>query len=246
MGVLTLTGTSATATAASQAKYESRTGLALIVKLRVDELRAMANFTSVGVFAMPAKDAMRFTVFRADTGVFGFQHFETPQGNAFSGDLLLSALPANGNDVVLYLERLGTTLRYAVGTPDGAEIVSTTATTGGLTTVTGSGTGAIAIPTSSPAPGLRLDTLGVLSAARTGHARFARPLTSDGDAIGLYYFDENTGTTTADSIVGGTPLTLAGGAALSAGGTWGSGAGGGIAASVLRRRRRMASSSSFF
>jgi len=230
MGVLTLTGTSATATAGAQPKYDALGGLAVQARVRVDELRSAAGYVSLNLFEASGKDGLTFSLYPADPGQFGFRHFETAQGNSFTAtNLLLSALPANGNDVVIYCERTTATVRFAIGTPDGAEIVSGSVVSGaGAPGITSVGSGAIAIPASSPQPGLVFDSLAVLNAARTGNARFALPLTSDADVVGLYYFDETSGSTTADAE-GGTPLTLAGGATLSAGGSWNGGGGGGIA-----------------
>ncbi len=190
------------ATAASQAKYEAN-GIIAQYRMRVDDLRAIPGF-SQSIYDQANKDGYQFRIYQ-DSGNYEISVFSATQGNINVTARPLTDLPANGNDIVIYVEALTTGLAVAVGTPDGTVIHAGTNATGGWTG--GAGTGNVALGGASGDSVFHLDCYARLSAARTGNARFAKPLTTDADVLGVYYFSEESGATAADAE-GGTALTL--------------------------------------
>ncbi len=220
MGILNLPA-GASASAASQAKYESIAGWYGQIRLRVDDLRAIGNYTQSRLAKM-SKNNMEVNLYQQD-GSFTLIFFDSVQGGSNMSLGTLAALPANGNDVVIYFHCdsvLGKA--SAVGIPNGTVIASATDAPA-LSSATGAGTGAISLEEEAgDTTTWQIDCYAVFNAARVGDARFAEPLEANADVVGLYGMPENSGSTTEDAT-GGTALTLAGGATLSAGGTWNGG-----------------------
>jgi hypothetical protein len=212
------------ASAASQAKYETGE-LAVIVRFRVDAIRALANGATGTLVQFAGRSNTRFQVTRFDATNAQFTVTDTNNGANSQTLILLSALPADGNDIIVYMRNgNGAGARViAVADSAGTEIGTTLSATGGATT-TGSGNGAIRLGSDGTTGwGVNIDCVAVLNAARTGASRFARPLATDADVIGLYYLAEGTGSTTADAE-SGTALTLTD-TTWASGGAW-DGAGG--------------------
>ena len=230
MGRILLAQTTGTAEAATQAKYESLDRWIVQMRVRVDGLRSAGIFATTEL-CRHAKNTGGYVGLQfGDTGIYRMHIEDNLAGSATSVDLSLSALPANGNDIVLYWARTdASTAAWAVGTPDGTVIEQGTAGAFGAGLSTGANTGTIRVGANSRfAP--NIDSVAILNAVRTGDARFAKPLPTDADVVGLYYMAEGSGATTADSIAGGTALTLTGNTWQTPG-AWDSagGGGGGIA-----------------
>ncbi len=220
-----------TAVAASQAKYEAD-GIIAQYRIRVDDIRAIGNYTS-SRFDNANKDGYTLQIYSQD-GSYEVSVFCTSQGVFAVAAQLISELPANGNDICIYVAALTSGLAIAVGVPDGTVIHSGTASVSGTPWAGGAGTGTVAIgPASGDSP-FHLDCYARLSAIRTGNARFAKPLPADSDVLGGYYFEEEAGTTAAD-FKSGTPLTLTDPDWQAADG-WEPVGGGGPSLAVIRRR----------
>ncbi len=190
------------AVAASQAKYEAD-GIYASYRMRVDDLRAIGNYTS-SRFDNANKDGYTLQCYSQD-GTYELSVFSSTQGTLAVASQLLSELPANGNDIVIYVAARPAGLAIAVGSPDGTVIHSGTNATGGW--AGGAGSGNVALGGASGDSIFVLDCYARFSAIRTGNSRFAKPVIEDADVLGVYYFGEETGTTAADSE-GGTSLTL--------------------------------------
>ncbi len=201
------------ATAASQAKYEAD-GIFSILKMRVDAIRDIGNFTARS-FDRADKDGYSLRVY-VESGSYFIEVFSATQGFLGIGSRLISELPADGNDIAIYVAASPAGLAIAVGAADGTVIHSGTNATGAW--AGGAGTGNVNLGPTADGPMLEVDCYARLSGARAGDARFAKPLTSDGDVLGVYYYSEGSGATVADDE-GGTALTLTNGAWLT-GGTW--------------------------
>ena len=202
---------------AAQTKYTNAANTVVQMRMRVDELRAMAGGST--------EDLLLYKGTRLN-----FQR--DPDGSVFSQMTIIGPsadpqilgvrfdfanMPANGNDVVLYWELLSGTSDSAniwIGTPSGTTIASGTRAVVGTTpfaSQSGQG-GALELRFGC------FDSLALLSAGRTGSARWAKPESTDSDMLGLYYFAEGTGSTTADAT-GGTAITVNSGS-WATGGTW--------------------------
>ncbi len=197
------------AVAASQAKYEAA-GMYVQMRLKVDFFRTGPGFTNRRL-DIANKGGYQIQVYQDGT-IYEVQVDSSSQGLLSGGSDLLSELPANGNDVVLWIAANTSGVAIAVGLPDGTVVhEGTNALDGGWSA--GAGTGNVNISPEAGDTPFELDSYARFSAARTGDARFAKPLADDADVLGVYYFSEGSGTTVADSDAsGGTALTLTDGA----------------------------------
>jgi hypothetical protein len=194
--------------AATQAKYESLGTAGVVARFRVDILRGTAYaITELGSF--PDKNNTRYMVKTRDPGFFQVGINDSSNGEQTTADLSTATLPANGNDVVVFLWRGASSISYVVAVPDGAVLFSGTVGSYGAEMPTGAGTGDFrAGPSTASGDVLRLDAIAVTNANRTGVAAGVKPLAADSDVVGVYYFTEDSGATTADSKAGGTALSL--------------------------------------
>ena len=222
MGRITL-GALSTSQVETQSKLETPTSLGIHMTVRVDEIRALANGTFRVVGGLPNKSLQIGILRDTDGGNNSAIYCASPTGNVYGTLFDLAALfPANGNDIVLSVNYTGGgSLNIAAGTPNGAAIISSTHGSG-LANLATSGTDLARIRINS----LSFDKL-AFTAPRTGNARFATPLATDGDMIALFDFEEGSGTASADLISGGLPFTLNNY-------TWETSGGGGGSANVLR------------
>ncbi len=218
------------ATAASQAKYEAD-GVIAQYRMRVDDLRAIGAFTS-SRFDNASKDGYTLQVY-SESGNYTVGVFSATQGTLEVAARPLSELPANGNDIVIWVAALPSGLAIAVGIPDGTVIHAGTNALGGWSG--GAGTGNVNLGPASGDSIFHLDAYARFSAVRTGDARFAKPLDGDSDVLGGYRFSAESGTTATD-FKSGTALTLTDPDWQTADG-WEDTAGGGAGAAASRRRR---------
>lgn len=238
MSRLVTTNTSS-ASVASQPKTESLTSLAIQVRVSVDSLRALPTSVFRDLVSMGAK-GFTLSFYRDPNGqpfsqIYAATGAGSPGGTSFD----MNALPANGNDVVIYADYIsGGTVNLAMGTPGGGVIagIDSTHLSALPALTTGSGTGEIALVRNAD-----YDSVAIFSARRTGNARFAQPVSSDTNLIAYYGMQEGTGATFADGVAGGVAGTV-GSATWATGGTWNALTGGGAATWLpyLQAQARMA------
>ena len=211
-------------TAASQAKYESLTTMAVQVRVRVDELKAFSNSTFNTLLTI---HGCNLRYYRDPDGVSGSQIYWSGPGTTGSDSFDTANLPANGTDVIIYAEYVsGGSCKFRVYNIAGTvDIVNSTNGTGINAITTGAGTGEVSLQRGA------MDCFAVYSAVRTGASQIAKPESGDSDMLGLYYFAEGSGTTTADAK-GGTAITVSGGS-WTTGGTWNADSGSSVAKSVF-------------
>lgn len=219
-----VTSSGSPSTAASQAKYESLTTMAVQLRVRVDELKAFSNGTFNTLLTI---HGCNLRYYRDADGVADSQIYWSGPGTTGSAGFDTANLPANGTDVIIYAEYVsGGSCKFRVYNVAGAsDLVNSTNGTGIASITTGGGTGDMSLQRGV------MDSFAVYSAVRTGADQIAKPESTDGDMLGLYYFAEGTGTTTADST-GGTAITLNGGS-WTTGGTWDADSGGGTAIAAI-------------
>ncbi len=192
-----LTPSESVGSAASVADLEALTELGFIAKFRVDVFRTFVG--NKNFFRMTNKKGMAFSCYSdgstAELGCFDTDVF----GQQIIAPFLVSLLPANGNDVVLYAYREAAGTTMALGLPDGTVIVAGTGI--GVAFNTGAGTGLLEILSTSSVLeyGMEYDFFGIITAPRTGDDRFAKPVASDTDTIRRWYMAEGSGGTTVDA-----------------------------------------------
>ena len=195
-------------TIAAQSKTDTLATLALQVIMRVDELRAMSAPSTTDLMFYKGS---RITFARdpdgssfSELGIIG--PGADPQ--IYAGRFDFAAMPANGNDVTMYVEIVSGASDANMGIWDSAgtaikatspaRLVSGTTPFGTLSGQTGY-------------TELRYGAfkrLTIFNAARTGSARYATTATGDSDVVALNPFAEGTGTTSADSVGGGNSVTV--------------------------------------
>lgn len=202
--------TSSFASAAAQTKYAS--GLtALSVKLRVKGDIWTPNFQVVQLLNLPNRDGFNVYALRQDAvyqiGIF--------TGNNGSSTFTIPSFTGNASTYyTLYFQYFptgGGGLLSAIGDASGTLIAAQTSVANANL---GGTTGEIEVgrqPTTGAA--WTLDGCAVYNVTLSGASRFSTPTSGDSGILGLYKFDEGTGTSVADNT-GGTALTINGS------GTW--------------------------
>jgi hypothetical protein len=208
--------------------------MAVQLRVRVDELRALSTASFHRVSEAAGKGPFRFTFFRDVDGIaFSQLYLVSPFGTTGGTGFDMNSLPASGNDVIIYADYIsGSTINLAMqAASGGSPIVDSTHGSALAALTTGSGTGALSFERSC------FDSVAIFNARRTGASRFAKPEPTDADVVALYYFGEGSGTTSADAVSGGTSVAL-GSTTWTTGGTWdaATGGGSGLAAVLMRRR----------
>lgn len=211
------------ATATTQTKYASAADVC--VKMRIDaaSIRNIPNYTTVAAVTFADKDDLQFRIVRQDTNEYALALYCTSQGQFTAMSYrALSALPANGNDVVLYWQCI-----FDAGNPtlllevyDGSGTLIETSTHNSVfrpSGFTNAGTGALRVW--NVAQALDAAGLAIYSAVLTGSGKSNKPLSADSNVLGVYYFAEGTGSSTADAT-GGTSLTVSNGTLNSTSDAW--------------------------
>lgn len=203
------------ASATAQTKYASGlTGLS--IKMRVKGSIWTPNYQVIQLLNLPNRDGFHVYSLRQDTayqlGIY--------TGNNGAIFYTIPSFTADANTYyTLYFQNLPTAgggVLSAIGDASGTLIAAQTST---ASSNLGGTTGEIEIskqPTTASA--WTLDGVAIYNVALSGASRFSAPATGDSGIIGLYKFDEGTGTSVADAT-GGTALTISGT------GTWNTGDG---------------------
>lgn len=212
------------ASAATQSKYQTLGVVSYLVRLRVDELMALADSGSTvyhTIIAMTGKSNLRLAVTRNNTDLY-FVIGDTGEGYTGIITVARSALPATGSFVNMYGYRrdsagAGGGITSAVSVYSGATVLGSTTSSlvfGALPT--GAGAGALAI---GGAAAFAIAYAYIVNRALTPTEIQTEPTLALSGLVGGYPMTEGSGTTTADMVSGGTALTLSGATWIAGGAT---------------------------
>ncbi len=234
---------SGSAAAATQSKYEALGAVSFLIRLRADELSALADSGSVTystIVIMSGKANLRLAITRGGSTIY-FTTRDDNEGVTSITSFALASLPSAGNFVNLYGFRRdgagaggGTTSAIAVYS--GVTLLGSASGTVSLGSLaTGAGAGTLSFGGSAA---LGIDAAYVCNRALTATEIQTEPTTALSGLVGGYPIKEGTGGITADMISGGTALSLSS-ATWDASGTWNNAGGGADAVllNLLRRRR---------
>lgn len=235
------------ASAASQTKFQSITSLFMKIRLKGD---AFTNIPSYGIrtlFEMTDRYGLEVQLYNdGDTSTYKLYIYDTNDGTSGVLFTIANASISAGSYYVLYVGILTGASNFVGELFDsGGSSVGSGSATGHTIGNGGSGNGQIRFGNNGTnAHSWEIDGAAFYSAALTSGARWSVPAAGDSNIIGLWKFDEGTGTSVADDT-GGTALTLSGsGTWNTATGAWdGAGGGGGISIPVVQayyRQRRAA------
>lgn len=207
-------GTPSIATAASQLKYEVLTGFAVKIRIKGSMLTANTGYGPwVRLFELTKNGMYMFVTNNGDDGTNHTKsvYMYDPSNGYVRADFTWSDPTA---DVVIYYHfDHGNGYILEVYDPaTGTQLGNMVPYTSFLSDLeTGSGKGAVNVGDGSTTwAATDIDGVAIYSSARSGAARYNAPSASDAGIVGLYTFDETSGTTSADAIAGGTALTLTG------------------------------------
>jgi hypothetical protein len=203
--------TSNLATASAQTKYNNTNLAAPVVVLRVkgDAWTNLATFQEHRLFRLPNRQNFNLRASQDSAGVYSLVFSDSNNGNSF---LTLTFTPSASAFYVIYAQyEIGGSGCYVVIADASGTVL--TASSKFYDSALGGTTGEIEFGPSDVAKGYTLDGAAIYTAPKSGAARFAVPTSGDSNIVGLYKFDEGSGTSVADAT-GGTSLTIAGS------GTW--------------------------
>jgi len=219
-------GTGNLASVAAQSKYSYANLPTPSFKIRVkgSSFKGPASYDRVTLFAMPNRDGFDMALFQGDPGVYVLTINSTTNGRQYHD---LGFVPDDSLWYVIYgqvcADANGGRL-VAIADASGTVIETSSSDTN---TDLGGTTGELDIGPSFGGDTIIVDGLAIYNTHLTGSARFSTPTTGDSGIVGLYKFDEGSGTSVADAT-GGTSLTITGGGSWNTSdGSWDSGGGGG-------------------
>jgi hypothetical protein len=200
------------ASAAAQTKYNN-TNLAyptLCLRIKGDAWTNCSTYQEKNLFLFASRNNATLRVGQTDPGVYYCSFRNDNYGVQYTN---LTFTPSASTFYLIYLQYAETGdggTYYAVANSSGTILDNSGVLfNGGLA----GSTGEFELGPKIVAKGYTLDGCAIYSAVKTGAARFAVPTSGDSNIVGLYKFDEGSGTSVADAT-GGTSLTIAGS------GTW--------------------------
>ena len=218
-------GTGNYASAAAQTKYSNSNITECGVKIRVkgSAWTNLGTYNSVSLLQMVNRDGFRIYASQADAGVYrGHIYTASGDGSCYHN---LGITPDAGTWYVIYVNK-GSTGGFTFALGDASGTLITESTSFGGNALVGT-TGEIEIGPTAHGSTITIDGAAIYNTNLSGSARFATPTTGDSGIVGLYKFDEGSGTSVADAT-GGTSLTITGGGSWNTSdGSWDAGGGGG-------------------
>jgi hypothetical protein len=212
-------GAGGSAAAASQAKYESLTAVSLLVRLRCDELLAVADGASlerlIG-FSSGSKSALRLVLSRAGSTLIIAGRDDAEGGYCFCTIARTSLTSGEFVTISVFRTNGAATNAQVIIRQNGTTLENQTSAVAYGALPTGSGNGAINI--GNGAYGLAVDAVAVFNRAVTTSDHDTVFTAGTSGLVGGYLFAEGTGSTSAD-VVSGTALTLTS-VTWNSGGTW--------------------------
>lgn len=203
--------TSNLATASAQTKFNN-TNLAspaFAVRIKGDAWTNLSSYQDRCLLRFPSRNNFQLRASQGDPGVYSVVFYDSSNGASY---LPLTFSPSASAFYVLYAQ-------YEIGGGGCYVVIANAAgtvldTSGSFYSASlGGSTGEIEFGPFDVAKSYTLDGAAIYTAPKSGAARFAVPTSGDSNIVGLYKFDEGTGTSVADAT-GGTSLTIAGS------GTW--------------------------
>jgi len=217
-------GTGNYASAAAQTKYNNTNLATPSFKIRVkgSSFKGPGSYDRVTLLEMPDRDGFDIALFQGDPGVYVLTTNQTTNGRKYHD---LGFVPDDSLWYVIYVQVCATANggRYMAIADASGTVIETSSEE--INVDLGGTTGAFSVGPTFGGDTIIVDGVAIYDTYLTGSARFSTPTTGDSGIVGLYKFDEGTGTSVADAT-GGTSLTISGsGTWNTSDGSWDAGGG---------------------